>query len=63
MKLKLYVACFDTTQYSAHLGQTRLLMNDAGEVQGVKVRKSDGRLSNVTGKKTMLACGGFEGSI
>lgn len=39
----------------------KLLMTDAGETRGVKVRKTDGRLSEVLGKKVMLACGGFEG--
>lgn len=40
----------------------KLLTSDEGEVCGVKVRKSDGKLKDVRGKKVMLACGGFEGN-
>jgi len=39
-----------------------LLTQDDGTVCGVKVRKSDGRMTKVHGKKVMLACGGFEGN-
>ncbi|KAK5464879.1 hypothetical protein LTS15_001442 [Exophiala xenobiotica] len=39
-----------------------LLTQDDGVVCGVKVRKSDGRMTKVHGKKVMLACGGFEGN-
>lgn len=40
----------------------KLLTTDEGEVCGVKVRKPDGKLSTVRGRKVMLACGGFEGN-
>ena len=40
----------------------QLLVQDDGSVSGVKVRKSDGRMTKVHGKKVMLACGGFEGN-
>lgn len=40
----------------------KLLMDHEGQIGGVKVRKSDGRLHNVHGKNVMLACGGFEGN-
>lgn len=40
----------------------KLITNDAGEVIGVKVRKSDGRLHSILGSPVMLACGGFEGN-
>ncbi|KIW53099.1 hypothetical protein PV05_08696 [Exophiala xenobiotica] len=39
-----------------------LLTQDDGTICGVKVRKSDGRMTKVHGKKVMLACGGFEGN-
>jgi tricarballylate dehydrogenase len=39
-----------------------LLQTEEGEVSGVKVRKADGKLAKVYGKKVMLASGGFEGS-
>lgn len=38
------------------------LITTEGEVCGVKVRNSDGKLREVRGKKVMLACGGFEGN-
>lgn len=38
-----------------------LIAADDGTVCGVKVRKQDGRLSSIIGKRVMLACGGFEG--
>jgi aspartate oxidase len=40
----------------------QLLTADDGAVTGVKVRKADGRMTKVHGKKVMLACGGFEGN-
>lgn len=40
----------------------KLLTNAIGEVAGVKVRGSDGRLRDVVGTNVMLACGGFEGN-
>ena len=40
----------------------RLLQSEDGEVNGVQIRQSDGRMSKVHGPKVMLACGGFEGS-
>ncbi|KAL6241618.1 hypothetical protein RBB50_011399, partial [Rhinocladiella similis] len=39
-----------------------LIVEEDGTVCGVKVRKSDGYLTKVYGKKVMLACGGFEGN-
>ncbi|KIX95970.1 uncharacterized protein Z520_08225 [Fonsecaea multimorphosa CBS 102226] len=38
-----------------------LLQTEEGEVCGVRVRRADGKLAKVFGKKVMLACGGFEG--
>ena len=40
----------------------QLLTAEDGSITGVKVRKADGRMSKVQGKKVMLACGGFEGN-
>ena len=40
----------------------QLLTAEDGVVTGVKVRKADGRMTKVNGKKVMLACGGFEGN-
>ncbi|KIW90019.1 uncharacterized protein Z519_09449 [Cladophialophora bantiana CBS 173.52] len=40
----------------------KLLTNDAGQVTGVKVRKTDGRLHDILGSNVMLACGGFGGN-
>lgn len=40
----------------------KLLTNEHGEMQGLKVRKLDGRLYDVRGRNVMLACGGFEGN-
>jgi aspartate oxidase len=39
-----------------------LLTQEDGSVAGVRVRKPDGKLYKVHGKKVMLACGGFEGN-
>ena len=41
---------------------TRLIMDEAGAVQGLKVRKGDGRLHNLNAPNVVLACGGFEGN-
>lgn len=41
----------------------QLLTEEDGSVSGVKIRKNDGRMSKVHGKKVMLACGGFEGNL
>ena len=38
------------------------MTTEDGEVCGVKVRGSDGKLKSVNGKKVMLSCGGFEGN-
>lgn len=40
----------------------KLLTNEDGEVVGVKVRNKDGKMKTISGKKVMLACGGFEGN-
>lgn len=40
----------------------KLLTTEQGEVSGVKVRRPDGILDNIHGKRVMLACGGFEGN-
>ncbi|KAJ9615605.1 hypothetical protein H2200_001680 [Cladophialophora chaetospira] len=40
----------------------QLLTAEDGAVTGVKIRKADGRMAKVHGKKVMLACGGFEGN-
>lgn len=40
----------------------KLMVTEDGEICGVKLRKSDGKLRSVHGKKVMLACGGFEGN-
>jgi aspartate oxidase len=40
----------------------QLLTTEDGTVTGVKVRKADGHMTKVHGKKVMLACGGFEGN-
>lgn len=53
---------FDNVDVMWETMAEKLLVTEDGEVTGVKVRKSDGKLSNVHGKKVMLACGGFEGN-
>lgn len=40
----------------------KLLTGEEGEVCGVKVRGSSGKMENIYGKRVMLACGGFEGN-
>lgn len=40
----------------------KLVTTEEGEVCGVKVRNSDGKLRGVRGEKVMLACGSFEGN-
>lgn len=40
----------------------RLMAADDGEIQGVVVRGPDGRLAEIRGRSTVLACGGFEGN-
>jgi aspartate oxidase len=39
-----------------------LLQSEDGEIDGVQVRKSNGKMGKVRGRKVMLACGGFESS-
>ncbi|KAJ4524934.1 hypothetical protein HRR78_003081 [Exophiala dermatitidis] len=57
-----HIRKFDNVTIMWETQAERLLTQDDGVVTGVKVRKSDGRLTNVHGKKVMLACGGFEGN-
>lgn len=40
----------------------KLLTTEEGEVCGVKVRRPDGKMGSIHGKRVMLACGGFEGN-
>lgn len=40
----------------------RLITDDEGRVTGVVVRAPDGRLIELRGRATVLACGGFEGN-
>ena len=40
----------------------KLVTTEDGEVCGVKVRGKDGKMKTISGKKVMLACGGFEGN-
>ena len=56
------MAKYDSVTVMWETEAVKLITNDEGEVKGVKVRKSDGRMSNVLGNNVMLACGGFEGN-
>ena len=40
----------------------KLITTEDGEVCGVKARGKNGKLKTISGKKVMLACGGFEGN-
>jgi tricarballylate dehydrogenase len=53
---------FDNVNIMWETQAEQLLTEEDGSVCGVRVRKADGRLSKVLGKKVMLACGGFEGN-
>jgi len=53
---------FDNVNIMWETQAEQLLTEEDGSVCGVRVRKSDGRMSKVLGKKVMLACGGFEGN-
>jgi tricarballylate dehydrogenase len=53
---------FDSVDVMWETMAEKLIVTEDGEVSGVKVRKADGKLSNVHGRKVMLACGGFEGN-
>lgn len=57
-----HIKAFDSVDIIWETTAEKLLTTDEGEVCGVKVRKPDGRLASVRGKKVMLACGGFEGN-
>lgn len=56
------IRSFDNVTIMWETQAEQLLTEDDGSVSGVKVRKTDGRLHRVLGKKVMLACGGFEGN-
>lgn len=57
-----HIRKFDNVNIMWETQAEQLLTEEDGSVCGVKVRKPDGRLSKVLGKKVMLACGGFEGN-
>jgi hypothetical protein len=57
-----HIRQFDDVTVMWETQAEHLLTHDDGSISGVKVRKSDGRLTKVLGKKVMLACGGFEGN-
>lgn len=57
-----HIRKFDNVNIMWETQAENLLTEEDGSVCGVKVRKPDGRLSKVLGKKVMLACGGFEGN-
>ena len=56
------IAEYDNCTVMWETEATKLLTTEQGEMRGVKVRKSDGKLYDVLGKNVMLACGGFEGN-
>ncbi|KAK6364220.1 hypothetical protein LTS17_012391 [Exophiala oligosperma] len=57
-----HIRTFDGANIMWETQAEHLLTEDNGTVCGVQVRKSDGLLTKVRGKKVMLACGGFEGN-
>ncbi|KIX03028.1 uncharacterized protein Z518_06578 [Rhinocladiella mackenziei CBS 650.93] len=57
-----HIRKFDAVTVMWETQAEQLLTQEDGSVCGVKVRKSDGRMTRVRGKKVMLACGGFEGN-
>lgn len=57
-----HITKFDNVDIMWETQAEKLLVTEDGEVCGVKVRKSDGKMKSVNGKKVMLACGGFEGN-
>lgn len=57
-----HIRKFDNLDIMWETNAEHLIVEEDGTVCGVKVRKSDGYLTKVYGKKVMLACGGFEGN-
>ncbi|EXJ67511.1 uncharacterized protein A1O5_09524 [Cladophialophora psammophila CBS 110553] len=57
-----HIRKFDNVTIMWQTQAEQLLTHDDGRVCGVRVRKADGHMTKVHGKKVMLACGGFEGN-
>lgn len=57
-----HIRKFDNVTIMWETQAEQLLTAEDGAITGVKVRKADGRMTKVHGKKVMLACGGFEGN-
>ncbi|KIW97479.1 uncharacterized protein Z519_01063 [Cladophialophora bantiana CBS 173.52] len=57
-----HIRKFDNVTIMWQTQAEQLLTHDDGSVCGVRVRKADGHMTKVHGKKVMLACGGFEGN-
>ncbi|EXJ56908.1 hypothetical protein A1O7_07252 [Cladophialophora yegresii CBS 114405] len=53
---------FDNVNIMWETHAEHLLTAEDGTVTGVQVRKADGHMTKIRGKKVMLACGGFEGN-
>ncbi|ETI26064.1 hypothetical protein G647_02841 [Cladophialophora carrionii CBS 160.54] len=53
---------FDNVKIVWETHAEHLLTAEDGTVTGVQVRKADGHMTKIHGKKVMLACGGFEGN-
>ncbi|KAI8298363.1 3-ketosteroid 1-dehydrogenase helE [Colletotrichum sp. SAR11_240] len=55
-----HIKSFDHVDILYQTEAVRLLTTDAGSIQGLKVRKTDGFLHDLLAPTVMLACGGFE---
>lgn len=57
-----HISKFDNVSFIWETMAEKLLTTEEGEVCGVKVRKSNGKMASIHGRRVMLACGGFEGN-
>lgn len=57
-----HIRKFDNVDVVWETMAEKVLVTEQGEICGVKVRKSDGKLDDIHARRVMLACGGFEGN-
>jgi tricarballylate dehydrogenase len=62
LKLLEHILSFPNVEIMWETNAEQLLTLDDGTINGVRVRKNNGYLSQIFGKQVMLSCGGFEGN-
>lgn len=61
-KLFEHIQTYDNCDVHWETEARNLLTGPQGEIRGLKVRKNDGLLYELTAPNVVLACGGFEGN-